>query len=149
MQMDQHTPDVIHDRHKEFVRQKAKPTHHMQLETNNIGSVNHGEIEGSQGTNQHPRKPTDGMIGIDIVVCHHWLFPVMVPQWDFLLSYGLTSHGGGRGTLALCTSRTLTTRHIGVADDVRGLDRFISHGGVEGGAIQQAVNGKQKVLRQD
>jgi hypothetical protein len=51
--MYQFTPDVIQDRDKEFAWRKAKTTHEMRLEANNVRLVDRQEVQGSWGTEQH------------------------------------------------------------------------------------------------
>jgi hypothetical protein len=62
--MDQLAPDVVQDKDKNFSWQKAKPAHQMRIKTNNVGSVDHGKIQSSGGTNQHPWKPADVMVAM-------------------------------------------------------------------------------------
>jgi hypothetical protein len=52
--MNQFTPDIVQDKDKKFARRKAKPTHQMQLEANDVGSIDNQKIQGSGGTNQLP-----------------------------------------------------------------------------------------------
>jgi hypothetical protein len=64
--------------------------------------------------------------------------------------YGLISHDGGggqRGRVTLHTSNTLRVGCSDVISDIGDLTRFASHGGMEGGAVQRAVNGNQKLLK--
>jgi hypothetical protein len=51
--MDQLTPNEVQDRKKELAWWKAKPTHQVLLKTNNVGSIDHWEIQGGGGEEHH------------------------------------------------------------------------------------------------
>jgi hypothetical protein len=77
-----------------------------------------------------------------------WLTMMLIgEQLRIVGNVSLDNHAGGgrcKGSLDLCTSHTLSAERSNIIDDVGGLVGFASHGVVEGGAVQQVVNEKQK-----
>jgi hypothetical protein len=109
----------------------------MRLEANNVGSVDHREIQGSGGIEQHPCKPANLMVGGDIFIRHRGSFLVLIQQRNLFLGYGLIDHGGRgrRSSLATYTSNTLRADGSTVTGDVGVLVSFTGHGGVEGAEV--------------